>query len=272
MIRQIDHLVIISDDLDAAIGNAREAGFTVVPGGTHGDGRTHNALIAFRDGSYIELIAPTSEEALQGEHRWFPRLRKEGGGLVDLCLLSDDLATDITAIAKRGVVYPDPVPMARNRPDGVRLDWVLSTPPGPVGVSGWPFLIEDTSPRELRVPQEEDETTHPNGALGVAGVTVLVRDLDASRRDYEAILGTTGHDLTAPFSDDRLGVILPVREGGPQWMMLIEPNSASSRQALEHHGQGPHRLTLRTREGAIAPGEGTRLDPALFTGARIHLA
>lgn len=70
--------------LDDAITNAREAGFTVIPGGTHADGATHNALIAFTDGAYIELIAPTN--GIEGkDHRWFPRLAS-GGGLVDMCL------------------------------------------------------------------------------------------------------------------------------------------------------------------------------------------
>jgi len=271
MIRQIDHLVIISADLDAAIANAREAGFTVVPGGTHGDGRTHNALIAFRDGTYIELIAPTSSDALKGDHRWFPRLRR-GGGLVDFCLLAGELDAETAAIRERGIDYPAPIPMERNRPDGVRLEWTLSTPPGAVGETGWPFLIEDITPRDLRVPHEPDETTHPNGAAGVAGVTVLVRDLDAATRDYEAILGTTGQELTAPFTDDRLGVILPVGERGSQWVMLVEPKSHEAIDHLEMHGQGPYRVTLRTREGGIAPGDGDYLDPALFSGARILLA
>jgi len=31
--------------------------FTITQGGTHADGKTHNSLIVFQDGSYIELIA-----------------------------------------------------------------------------------------------------------------------------------------------------------------------------------------------------------------------
>ena len=32
----------------------------MVPGGRHEGGTTHNALIAFRDGSYLELLASTN--------------------------------------------------------------------------------------------------------------------------------------------------------------------------------------------------------------------
>lgn len=269
MPRQIDHVVIISGDLDDAVEKARSAGFTVIPGGTHGDGRTHNALVAFEDGSYIELIAPTGD--MDGDHRWFPRLRA-GGGLVDYCLLADDLATETRAIHERGVDYPDPFAMARNRPDGERLEWKLATPPGAVGERGWPFLIEDVTPREMRVPGTPDEVRHENGARGVAGITVLVEDLDSAQADFAAILGTMGRPLTTPFDDDVIGVLFPVSAAKSQWIMLVEPRSREAALHFEQHGQGPWRLTLRTHEGAIAPGEGDYLDPALFSGARIVLA
>lgn len=269
MPRQIDHLVIISADLDTAIANARTAGFTVVPGGTHGDGRTHNALVAFTDGSYIELITPTG--TMEGDHRWFPRLR-EGGGLVDYCLLGNSLDEEIRAIRERGIDYPKPFSMARNRPDGERLEWKLSTPPGAVGERGWPFLIEDITPRSLRVPEAPDEVRHENGALGVAGISVLVEDVDAAQGDFAAILGTAGRPLTAPFTDDLIGVLFPIGDTRSQWLMLVEPRSREAIDHLDRRGQGPWRLTLRTHEGAIAPGEGDYLDPGHVSGARIMLA
>ncbi len=52
----VDHIVIMVPDLNAAIRDYTELGFTVIPGGSHPAG-THNALIAFADGAYIELIA-----------------------------------------------------------------------------------------------------------------------------------------------------------------------------------------------------------------------
>src|SRR5690606_41928260 len=66
--------------------------------------------------------------------------------------------------------------------------------------------------RDLRVPQEPEQVNHPNGATGVAGITVLVRDLQTSTREYEAILGTTAQDLRSPFDDRQLGAILPDRK------------------------------------------------------------
>jgi hypothetical protein len=263
----IDHIVIISDDLDTAISNARRAGFTVIPGGTHGDGNTHNALIGFADGAYIELIAPT-EQGRSADHRWFARLRN-GGGLVDFCLLGDDLPSEIAAIRERGIAYPEPFDMERLTPSGTRIAWKLSTPPGAVGENGWPFMIEDTTPRDLRVPHEQDEIAHGNGAIGVAGITVLVTNLEEATRNYEAILGTKAQQLRSPLDDQALGAILPL---GAHWIMLTEPGSHEAMEHLERHGQGPYRVTLRTHDGPISPGTGTPLDGALFSGARIAVA
>ncbi|PMP81392.1 MAG: VOC family protein, partial [Roseiflexus castenholzii] len=57
MITCIDHIVILVRDLLAAIDDYTALGFTVTPGGVHADGATHNALVAFVDGGYLELIA-----------------------------------------------------------------------------------------------------------------------------------------------------------------------------------------------------------------------
>src|SRR5439155_691104 len=57
MLRQLDHVAMVVRDLDSATDDYRRRGFTVTPGGEHADGLTHNALIPFADGSYLELVA-----------------------------------------------------------------------------------------------------------------------------------------------------------------------------------------------------------------------
>ncbi len=261
----IDHIVVASDDLEAAIDNARSAGFTVVAGGVHGGGSTRNALIGLADGAYLELFAPTAQ-GRSAEHRWFGRIR-QGGGLVDFCLLGAGLAAEVARIGARGIEYSPPFPMARNTPDGVRIEWRLSTPPGATGQNGWPFLIEDVTPRAIRVPHAAGQIRHANGALGAAGITVLVRDLDSSSRAYEAILGTARQPQAKPF--EAAGSIFSL---AGSWIQLREPRSAQEIAHLERHGQGPYQVTLRTQQDPTGPDTGTLLDPALFCGARIALA
>ena len=266
MISGIDHLVIISPDLEKAVADARQAGFTVVPGGTHADGATHNALIAFKDGSYIELISPTN--GTNGiSHRWFPRLAK-GGGLVDLCLASDDLVSDVADINNRGREYTAAKDNGRARPDGVQLQWKGSTPPGEVGESGWPFLIEDVTPRELRVSDNDHETTHANGAIGVAGVTVITHDLAATTGDFEAITNRQARTMTSPMEDTPIATFINFENS---WIMITQPTAGAALEHLETFGQGPYSVVLRTHDGPITPGEGKPIDPQLLAGAHFEL-
>lgn len=266
MIHGIDHIVIISANLDTAIANARKAGFTVVPGGTHADGATHNALIAFADGSYIELISPT-ENTEGKQHRWFPRLEK-GGGLVDMCLFSDDLAADVARISTAGRAYVGPVDNGRARPDGEILKWKGAFPPGAVGETGWPFLIEDVTPRSLRVPEAPDQVQHQNGALGVAGVTVVTHDLQATAADYEAISGRPAEYMTSPLDETPLAAFVYFEKS---WVMITHPTAGEALRHLEAFGPGPYTATLRTRTGPITPGEGVHVPADLFSGAHLEL-
>ncbi|MCW5883173.1 MAG: VOC family protein, partial [Anaerolineae bacterium] len=57
MLKGIDHIVILVHDLAQAQADYAALGFTVVPGGEHTGGATHNARVAFADGSYVELLA-----------------------------------------------------------------------------------------------------------------------------------------------------------------------------------------------------------------------
>ncbi len=77
---QFDHFVIAVHDLAKTAADYRALGFKVIDGGEHADGKSRNALIAFRDGVYLELIAFT--ESLAGtKHRWAEALDR-GEGLV----------------------------------------------------------------------------------------------------------------------------------------------------------------------------------------------
>src|SRR5579863_617788 len=97
MFQGIDHLVIAVRDLESAISNFTRAGFTVVRGGKHPIG-THNALIAFTHGSYLELIAFLKPNT---GHRWQAALQK-GSGIVDFCMSTDDLEADIESMRRAG--------------------------------------------------------------------------------------------------------------------------------------------------------------------------
>src|SRR5207244_13325734 len=122
MRRGIDHLVIVRKDLPQAAKDYEQLGFTVVPGGRHPVG-SHNALIAFRDGSYLESIAFYREAP---DHRWWAPLEK-GERLVDYCMQTDDLRGDSEKFRDAGGALNDADPWSRARPDVDELKWPLST-------------------------------------------------------------------------------------------------------------------------------------------------
>ncbi|HLX04168.1 MAG TPA: VOC family protein [Candidatus Binatus sp.] len=81
MFTGIDHVVIVVQELESAVASYSRAGFTVVRGGKHPIG-THNALIAFADGSYFELIAFLKPGT---GHPWQKALEKGAASSTSAC-------------------------------------------------------------------------------------------------------------------------------------------------------------------------------------------
>jgi glyoxalase-like protein len=177
MLRQLDHVVLVVRDLAAAMTDHRRRGFTVTPGGEHADGVTHNALITFADGTYLEIVA-FRDLARALTHRWW-KIAVDGGGFADFALLSDDLAADSAALAD--LVKSPPKDGGRIRPDGVEIKWRTAILKPPM-----PFVIEDLTARELRVPGGA-AADHANGATGIASVVIGAVDIGDAEWRYAAL-------------------------------------------------------------------------------------
>lgn len=259
MLTGIDHLVILVPDLATGIRDYEGLGFTVVPGGQH-PGGTHNALIAFADGAYIELIA-FQDPSAPSEHRW-RRLLDAGGGLIDFALGSTDLAADVARLTGAGFPYA-PMDGARSRPDGVQLQW-RSASVSPAGQS--PFIIEDVTPRGLRVPSGE-AVRHANDVTGVLSLTVAVRDLAAAKGRFAALLDAAplverdNPDLRAHTATFVIG---------QHSIELAQPADTQSPLAapLAARGDGPYSACLTADPG---PAEARWLDHAAAHGARLQI-
>lgn len=277
----IDHIVIVDHNLDLLVEQARSAGFTLVPGGEHAGGVTHNALIAFQDGSYIELIA-FIEPDHRTSHRWWPRLWK-GGGLVDFALFCNDLEDDVRRIKGRGMSVPNPVENGRLRPDGERLDWRQSFPQAVVGDTGMPFLIEDVTPRSLRVPHEQSQIDHANGVTGIAGVTVLVDDLQEARTALSAITGNDATAIDPPFPGIAEAAHCEVGSELGQWVAIATADMSNTEdfgdaalpaRYIEKYGLGPFSAVLTTGEqpGKLEPSSGAQIDASILAASRLRIA
>ena len=259
MLKGIDHIVIVVRDLDAAVADYGRLGFTVVRGGRHPSMGTHNALIAFSDGAYFELIAfipPVADTPI-----WWYSALATGGGLVDLCVQTTDLDADAEAFRTAGAVIAKSFRMGRERPDGYKLSWVLATTEGADrGVA--PFFINDETPRDERVPRGR---AHPNSVTGVRTLAIAVQDTATPLKIYSSVLGNPGEPVERP-DIGGAGVRFMV---GPHELQFLAPTNPAGEVAkrLNARGPSPFEVILKTTGGMRG-----LLDSVAAHGARIVLA
>lgn len=267
---RIDHIVIGVRDLAQASADYATAGFTVTPGGEHTGGRrTHNALIAFADTTYLELIAYREPDTPRDDDPWWQQLA-HGEGFLGFALRMDDASTEISALQSRGVSVHGPFPGGRERPDGQRVAWRTIEVEG---VGPVPFLIEDLTPRRLRIP-DGAATEHPLGVARLLELALVVEDLDAAAASFAALLGSAGTPLAAPMEDtegtEGVGAALRFTVG-PHTIDLLTPTGPESAPgcALNERGPAPYVLTLGATDTS-ANAEKT-LPLAQTHGARIRI-
>lgn len=248
---RFDHIIILVNDLDAATQDFTDLGFTIVYGGEHAGGTTHNALIAFADGSYMELLGPTNKPHSGAENTDFSYLFKLGEGWYGYAFLADDLPSAVEAVRARGLKVSDISEGQRHRPDGELLRWRGAMIEGMLS----PFILDDVTPRELRVPI--DKAQHANGVTGVGGVTLLVDDLYTAAERYEGLLGSAPKidETRARFVVD--GTVI----------RLARPTDDETRRYVAERPGAPYLLTLRTADASTV-GE---LDLAKTHKARIAI-
>lgn len=182
----LDHVVLFVDDLDDAVSIFSSYGFTVTPGGINGP--THNALIAFENETYIELIALQKRTM----RRLFKLMRRSGllrlrslvktdlnnrlfgwfskpQGFRDICFRATSLEEVSKECQASGVLLTPIIPFNRHRPDGITVSWYLA---GTIS-DAEPFFIEDKTPIHLRIP-DGAARIHDNGALGITEIETKV--------------------------------------------------------------------------------------------------
>lgn len=229
----LDHVILAVDDLDAASATMRAEGFTVTPGGVHGNGVTQNNLIVFEDGTYIELLAPTGT-VTTADAGYAPLLAK-GEGWSGFALHSDNLRKDLQALRGRGVPVADSTPGSRSLPTGETIRWQTAMIPETCS----PFYIQDETPRALRVPDTKPVVTHRNGVSGAIGLVIVVPALEEAIARYRSLLGMLPRLDESEAVFDLRGTALRLTEPG---------DDADMRQHLEERGDAPYQLILRSRD------------------------
>ena len=250
----IDHIVVIGEDLDTLIARFQFLGFTVTPGGTHPGAMTHNALIPFQDGSYVELIA------FQGDERSGRRadLLARGGGMIEYMLTSNAIEMDLAQARHHRLPYGSPTPGSRVRPDGVEVAW-LDGPVTDIG-SSLPLLIQDVTARGSRVPSGEARQ-HPNGATGFDRLVIAVTSIDNASLLYQHLLDDDAD--TARLTRDFVEATFLA---GPHRLTLRQPLDFGPLQdRIRQLGDGPYALELTGTQARS-------FDPADTGGLNLSIA
>lgn len=130
----------------------------------------------------------------------------------------------------------------RKRPDGKEVKWSVTFPKGDLGGQSTrgkvPFFCHDTTPRELRVPGDQDKLSHANGVLGVQSITVVVKDqelLDDVSKVYGNVLGVeglrSGEEVTF-----EIGRVKQVKElgSGPKIVLRLPSSEEEAAKTVEN--------------------------------------
>ena len=278
-LQRFDHFIVLVNDLNAAMETYAALGFQVRAGGEHPAFGSHNALVAFADETYLELLA-FKDAALAEKSFWrdavkLLRVRQGFGGYV---LASNDLASDVLQLRQRALDVADPNAGSRTRPDGARVEWqtaiIGGTPSGAL-----PFLIQDVTPRELRVEPAKEGL---GKTARVKEIVVAVKRADISRDAYRALLGVeprrvhnntgdvTGYRFTLPWG--AIVVAHPETGGNAMADQVSMRGEGLYALTLTMDDVNPARREMKKRGIAVEDEPyGFRIPPDAACGARIRM-
>ncbi len=237
----IDHVTVAGPDLSEMIAAFSAAGLTPLYGGVHSNGKTHMAVIGFADGSYIELISAL--DRADDSEFWWKKQITENGGPCGWAISVSNIGEKTAVLKNLGIPVKGPAYYNRRRPDGRLAEWYLTFP----GDRGWgavlPFMIEDITERELRVPPEAFAfSRHPLlsakdiGIRGISKVFIAVKNLAESIDKFRRVFNLPD---PAIIDDPRRQASLAHFPGFPA--VLVAPGGRDTKlaQRLERFDESP---------------------------------
>jgi len=244
-VKGLDHVVVMVDGIDAAQRQYERLGFQVQPRGFHRKLGTANHLMIF-DTDYFEILGIVEDTEFNAERRdWL----KDGGGLANVALATDgaDLAFD--AFNAAGLNPDAPLFFDRAVEIAGRTEKAafrtVRIPKTNMPVVGF-FVCEHLTPQFV---YRREWAKHPNGARGIAGVTVIAEQparwtgelekyfgAGSVKREGAGTVADTGTQpiryLTRQDYLARYPGITPVRPGDHPALLSLRVDSLAACEAL----------------------------------------
>src|SRR5512145_3038087 len=159
-VMDVDHIVYGVAELGAGI-DAVEGllGVRAAAGGKHVGLGTHNALLSLGGAAYLEIIAPDPGQPNPSRPLPWGLAALREARLLTWAVKAPDIEAKAERAKAAGVDVGPVLRMSRERPDGTRLEWVLTFREHALGNGLVPFLIawepgphpSDTSPGGCRL-------------------------------------------------------------------------------------------------------------------------
>jgi Glyoxalase-like domain len=269
---KVDHASVCGSDLERLQQAFTDIDLKPDYGGPHANGITQMALVGFSDGSYLELIAPQKHGIFEGSP-WAKLMAADAGPCAWAVGMST-LQQEVDRLRSLNIPVEGPSPGSRKRPDGVQIQWVTAQAgPGTAGAT-LPFMIEDRTPRELRV--KPSNSVKDSGLTGIAMVVLAVKDMDAAVALFRKAYGWPAPQFE-PHPD--FGAKLAHFPGTPVILASPPPERRTwLTDRLRNHGETPVTFLIGAKNFASAEKQfhlsGTRtwfgLKVGWFDMAKLH--
>jgi hypothetical protein len=252
----IDHTLIGVRDLEAARDAWLHLGFTVTPRGRHIGWGTGNYCVMFGD-DYVELLGIVDPS--QFLNRLDTLLETRGEGLLGLAFAAAS-SSDVHAAFPDITQPPKDLGRLLELPEGdvtPRFSLVHFDPEATPGLAT--FSSTHLTPELLRRPGWLD---HPNGAIGLDGVTVSAGDPTVLAPAYEALFGASAIQSGRGRLEVRVG---------PHTLRFLSPDRLSRRYPALG-GASVMAVCCRDLEATRAFLAGRGIPLADAAGARLVIA
>jgi hypothetical protein len=272
----LDHLIIGVRDLEAARAGWARLGFNSTPRGRHVGWATANYCIMF-ERDYLELLGIVDPNAFaNGLDR---RLDEEGEGLLGVALAPSDATKVATAWRAAGLASAEERPLTRkleSETPAIDLHFtnVVLDPAETVGLNL--FACHHLTPGPMRRPAW---LRHPNGAVGIRGLTILADDVEPLAAFATRLVGSAAITRTDRVRTVQTGSC-PIMLATPDDAALLHPgfelpqSAPSPRLAVLEIGVADPAATSRFLDRQGVPHEreadgGVLVAPAHANGVRL---